>query len=228
MIEQEYNISNNEISKITIFNWDHCNAKCFYCSVSSKYFPNKKKSEYYDALPIIKELIKEKRITPNTFCAVQGGEPTMLEEFPLIIEELLKVNCRIEILSNGIEYNKCIVDVINAKNNNALCISLDCGSRDKYKRIKAVDKYDNVISNIKKYINETKDNEEKIRIKYIILPNINDTKKEIDNFFDICRDCNVISVAASINHSHNHFQNTKLKYRYSVLKTYEYFIKKTW
>ena len=183
--EKDWKEFDGKIHKITVFNWKHCNAACFYCSVHSDFYDGVKKSDDYDSLPIVQKLIEQDRLTHDSFVAFMGGEPTMLEEFPQILKLLIEQNCRLEVLTNGIKYEPMIGEMLNADNHNTICISLDCGSKESYKKIKRVDKFDEVIQTIKKYIDGTKDKANRIKIKYIIFPNVNDNKKEIDLFFDL-------------------------------------------
>lgn len=215
-----------KIHKITIFNWKHCNAACFYCSVHSEFSEDVKKSDDYDALPIIEKLIHEQRLNSDTFVAFMGGEPTMLEEFPNLVKLLLEQNCRMEVLTNGIKYEPVISEMLKAENNNNICISLDCGTKEAYKRIKRVDKFDCVTSNIKRYIEEAKDKSNRVKVKYIIFPNVNDNKKEIDAFFEFCKSANVKTVARAVNHVESKLSTTTNKaIETSVIKSYEYFKK---
>ncbi len=222
--EKDWREFDGKIHKITIFNWKHCNAACFYCSVHSDYHDGIKKSDDYDALPIIKKLIKEGRLTSETFIAFMGGEPTMLEEFPDIVKLLLKKNCRLEVLSNGIKYEPVISEMLKAGNHNMICISLDCGFKESYKKIKRVDKFEEVISNIKQYIKEAEDKANRVKVKYIIFPNVNDNKKEIDAFFDFCKKAGVKTVARAVNHVESKMSTTSNKViEASVIKAYKYF-----
>ncbi len=221
--EKDWKEFDGKIYKITIFNWKHCNAACFYCSVHSEYSNEIKKSSDYDALPIINNLINEGRLNSDTFIAFMGGEPTMLEEFPELVRLLLLKNCRMEVLSNGIRFERAIVDMLNADNNNSVCISVDCGSRETYKRIKKVDKFEDVKSTIKKYIDKTGNKSNRVKLKYIIFPNINDNKKEIDNFFALCNELGVKTAARAVNHLESKMNTKNQAIEKSVIKSYEYF-----
>lgn len=221
--EKDWKEFDGKIHRITVFNWKHCNAACFYCSVHSDFFDGVKKSDDYDSLPIIEKLIEENRITQDTFVAFMGGEPTMLEEFPDVLRLLLEKNCKMEVLTNGIKYEPMISEMLNAPNYNTICISLDCGSKESYKRIKRVDKYDDVIATIKKYVDETKENSKKIKLKYIIFPNVNDNKKEIDKFFNVCEELGVKTVSRAVNHSDSKMNTSNKAIETSVIRCYKYF-----
>lgn len=221
--EKDWKEFDGQIFKITVFNWKHCNAACFYCSVHSDFYDGIKKSDDYDSLPIIKKLIKDNRITQNSFIAFMGGEPTMLEEFPQILKLLLEKNCRLEVLTNGIKYEPLISEMLKAEKRNTICISLDCGCRETYKKIKRVDKFEEVTSTIKKYTDESGNNSDRVKIKYIIFPNVNDNKSEIDKFFEFCKSANVKTVARAVNHVESKMNTTNKVIESSVIKAYSYF-----
>ncbi len=224
--EQEWKEFDGKIFKITVFNWKHCNAACFYCSVGSDFHDGVKKSDDYDSLPIIEKLIEQGRLNQDSFIAFMGGEPTMLEEFPAIVKLLLSKNCRMEVLTNGIKYESVISDMLKAQNHNTICISLDCGCRETYKRIKRVDKFDEVVETVKKYISQSADKSSRIKLKYIIFPNVNDNKKEIDKFFEVCKNMGVKTVARAVNHHESKMDTTKNQViESSVIKAYSYFAK---
>lgn len=222
--EKNWKEFDGKIHKITVFNWKHCNAACFYCSVHSDFYEGVKKSDDYDSLPYIEKLIEEERITSDSFIAFMGGEPTMLEEFPSIVRLLLTKNCRLEVLTNGIKYEPAIGEMLKAENHNTICISLDCGTKESYKKIKRVDKFNEVAETIKNYIRDAKEKSNRVKIKYIIFPNVNDNKKEIDAFFAFCKDANVKTVARAVNHVESKMSTTKNQaIENSVIKSYKYF-----
>lgn len=218
--ESKYN--DLEIHKLTIFNWLHCNSKCFYCSVTSQYDDKVKKSEYYDALPIVEKLIEEKMITSNTQVDFQGGEPTMLEEFPTILNLLLSVECKLQVLTNGIVYEPLITRMLDKSSENSICISLDSGSRSTFKKIKAIDKFEQVVDNLKKYIDNTRKTNGNIRVKYILFNNVNDNKKEIDAFFNVCKRINVKKISRTFDHRNF----SKISNNIRLIVAYDYFEKK--
>lgn len=222
--EKDWKEFDGKIHKITVFNWKHCNAACFYCSVHSDFYDGVKKSDDYDSFPIVQKLVEQGRLTKDSFIAFMGGEPTMLEEFPQILQLLLEHGCRLEVLTNGIKYEQLIGKMLKAENNNTICISLDCGSKELYKRIKRVDKFDDVVSTIEKYVQVAQDKANRVKIKYIIFPNVNDNKKEIDAFFEVCKKMGVKTVARAVNHEESKIKTTKNQViESSVIKAYKYF-----
>ena len=52
-------------------------------------------------------------------------------------------------------------------------------------QIKGVDKFDSVINTLKSYVKEIKYSSSQVRLKYIILEGLNDTKEQIDNWINL-------------------------------------------
>lgn len=225
LVEKDWKEYDGEVFKLTISNWIHCNISCFYCAVKSYTVQETQKSPHYNALPIIKKLIEQNRITSNTYVAFQGGEPTMLEEFPQIIDSLLDYNCRFEVLTNGIKYEPLIGKMLLKDKKNMVCISLDCGTSETYKRMKHLDAFNDVTSTIRQYIKDAQDNYAGVRIKYILFPNVNDSKKELDAFFDFCYDANVKTISRAVNYIGSDVNSYKPVEK-SIIKAYQYFEEK--
>ncbi len=182
------------ISRIEIDNWQDCNCGCIYCSnlglKYAKFLTNDvKNSLFYDVYPVLEEIKKQKLFDKNVVIQTVGGEPANLKEYPKIIKFFLDLEdenlCETEIgmLTSGIQYVPEIAKALE-RPDKYLTISLDCGTRETYKRIKQIDSFDNCISNIKKYVSHSK-YEFQVILKYIFLPNINDNEEEIDKFFEI-------------------------------------------
>lgn len=164
------------ITSININNWIKCNARCIYCD--RKYSEGKKEYKIY---PIIKDLIKNNYLRTPSDITIAGGEPTITSDFDKTIKLFLKHKIKpVRILTNAIKYNKYIEkglkeDILN------ILVSTDSGTRNVYKRIKLVDKHDVVWKNIAKYTKHQKVNS-LVKTKFIIIPNVNSSKKELEEF----------------------------------------------
>ncbi len=160
---------------------------CFYC-IQSLGKPEIKKElntrQCWDIKPIIKELYNENLILKDCIYIIGGGEPT---EFPQDeLEYLMLVglmsDVHILILTNGIIYNENIAKLLSV-GKVSLKISIDAGTKATYQKIKRVNAYDKVMTNIKKYSQAAKNNPNGIvEAKYIICPGINDNLKEAKAF----------------------------------------------
>lgn len=187
-----FNLSNREwddnekyINYIHFNHWTRCNSDCIYCYTSwdKKNFQKKK---HYNVLPIIKDLFKKKLFRPGGEVTFAGGEPTILEEFDELIKLLLKNGAdRITVHSSGIKYSKAIERGIKEQKLH-VCLSADSGTREMYNKIKRVDCFDKFWKNVKKYANAQTDiTKNFVETKYILIPDINTNKEEIDKWFEL-------------------------------------------
>ena len=167
--------------------WIKCNSKCTYCyEVQNKKMFDKIKP--YDAVPVVKDMIEKKILRPGGEVSFGGGEPTIAPEF----EELIKIltasgfkNMRIH--SSGIKFSPAIEEAIQKGVLNVV-ISIDSGCEKTYKKIKNVNAYKKVLENMKRYAKANENNYGLMTSKYIIMPNVNDNRKEIDSWIESVRD----------------------------------------
>ena len=203
-IDDKLETKNFKFKNINISHKTICNCKCVYCCLSDEGNPEKieilNKQKSYDIFPILKQLQDKNLIGEETKIGIFGGECTL---YPQELNEIIslgeKYNCSFEIYSNGIIYNESIEKLMK---NNKIClrISMDCGSKKTFKRIKQIDKFDKVIENLKKYGEAAKHNPEaSLQLKYIILPRYNDNIQELKKFFEVALSCRAEQVILSIN-----------------------------
>ena len=110
-----------------------------------------------------------------------GGEPTLLKEFPQIMDLFLdKLEPMLRIYSSGIKYSSHIEKAIKL-GCCTLIISLDSGNPDLYKKIKNVDEFNTVVNNIAIYCKAQDELPERkyVILKYILIPGVNDTEEYI-------------------------------------------------
>ncbi len=190
---------------IYLNNWTQCNCGCFYCDrltySKGKITKGKVRSEYYDALPIIKGLYKNNLLNRNNLRIVfHGGDLSVLKEFEPLVKLFLKEGVsKIDFSTNNIIYqpiiSKCLKNRIASLN-----MALDSGSRETYKKIKKVDKYNDVIKNLKRYVKESKQDNPEINVKFIILKGMNDTEEEITKFIETMVNIGIKRVSLHIEH----------------------------
>ena len=159
--------------------WVQCNSKCSYCyEVQNKKMFDKIKP--YNTVPIIKEMIDKNILRTGGEVAFGGGEPTIAPEFEDLINLLTNSGFRnMRIHSSGIKFSPAIEDAIKKGVLNVV-ISIDSGCEKTYKKIKSVNCFKKVVENMKKYAAYNKNNYGLMTYKYIIIPNVNDNRKEID------------------------------------------------
>lgn len=181
-----------EERKISDFHFSHCrlcNAKCIYCS-----------DEYsggnlnYNTYPVIKDLIEKGYYKAGGEATFQGGEPTVMQNFDELVHLFTEHGTTIRVHTSAIKHSQTVEEALR-QNKGSVVISLDSGSSKTYKKIKQVDRFNNVIDTITKYANANKDN---VIIKYIIVPGINDNIKEIDMFFNLMKKLGIKTVALDL------------------------------
>ncbi len=176
------------INCIYISHWTKCNCNCFYCYYDpQKYFFQKFKNN--KIMPLLNKMNKNNLIRNNGYFVITGGEPSELNELDNIINFCLKNDINtIYLNSSCIKYEKSIEKALK-KDKIEITLSLDCSDKNLYKKIKRIDAFDKVINNIKKYIKAQNTKKDAVRIKYIIIPNINDSEYEIEKWLLLC--CNL-------------------------------------
>lgn len=187
------------VSHVIFDHWTHCNCKCTYCyTEDDKERYNKLNT--YSVMPIIKDMLKKKILSPGGAIGFGGGEPTMLQEFEELISVLLENGFdNIRVPSSALKYSPIIEKGIASKQLTVV-VSVDSGSGEVYKKIKQVDAYDLVCENLKKYaIAQVEPGF--VVSKYIIIPGINDTKEEIDKWLDFNASNNILSIVIDIENS---------------------------
>lgn len=175
--EEEY------FSNFYISHWTKCNCNCNYCYTAyDKHYYNTLNE--YKMMPILQEMIERKLLRFSGYLAYGGGEPALLDEFDDITELFLYNNVR-SIVTNtsGIKPVKSILEGIPTGRLD-VTVSVDSSSRKMYKEIKDIDAYDRVIETLKLYAAAQTENKSLVRSKYIIIPGINDNKKEIDKWLE--------------------------------------------
>ena len=190
--EQFLSDFDNYLDMLWIGHLNECNANCIYC-FSFQEIAEHRTVKGYDIFPLFKEILEKKiynlEKAPQAHVSFAMGEPTILKSFDDIINIFTKYgNKYFALYTNGIKFSKMTAKILERKDVEIkVVISLDAGSGEIFKKVKKVDKFKDVCSNIKKYaLAANKANPVDLGVKYIIIPNVNDTKEEIDKWFDLC------------------------------------------
>lgn len=211
---------------IIVKHFKQCDCSCVYCCEQylseRKIVLKSKKSDYYDLLPIIEELYKQDIVDKKELDVhFQGGNVSVLDEFDDLVNIFIKNGVkRVEIATNGIKYlpqieqisNKTFVDVN---------ISIDAGTRETYKKIKTVNKFEDLVENLKKYAKLPI----LLRLKYILVRGINDNKEELENYINLMKEVGITNSELMIDQCDSEFlQNGEFKipeYYYELFSFYK-------
>ncbi len=208
------------IKYIYVSHWTKCNCNCFYCYYDpyKNYFQKFKNAKL---LPILEQMFQKNQLKNDGYLIITGGEPSCLDELGRVIDFSLKHDIKeIYLNSSCIKYEKSIEKALK-KDNIELTLSLDCSTREMYKKIKRIDAFDKVIKNMKKYVKAQAEKKTAVRIKYIILPNVNDTKEEIDNWLVLCQNIGVKKVILDV--ETNWYQKNKMNIPIRIKELISYF-----
>ncbi len=185
------------ISYINFDHWSQCNSNCIYCCVQQT-----KPKTKNNVLKAMKELIKLGKFKNNGEITFQGGEPTLLKEFDDLIKLFTKQGSKIRVHSSGILFNRAIRNGLK-RGEVSVVISPDSATDETYKIIKRVDKSKNVWKNIAHYRKGLKDNfANLVKVKYIIIPGINDNIEEVSIFLDKIKQLDIKSIIVDIEYTY--------------------------
>ena len=188
--EQYLSDFENYVDMIWLGHSNQCNANCIYCFAYQEILEHRT-IKGYDIFPLFKELLDKKiynlEKNPNAHVSFAMGEPTIMQSFDDIIKTFTDGgNKFFALYSNGIHFSKMTEKVLAMPDVEInVVISLDAGSREVFHKVKKVDKFEQVCENIKKYA-AAATKPKSLGVKYIIIPDINDTKEEIDRWLDLC------------------------------------------
>ena len=198
-LEEREWLQEDYIDSIIFDHFTKCNCACKYCyTEEDKKGYNSLKT--YNIYPIIKDMFDKKIIRRNGAIGFGGGEPTILPEFDKLINLFLKNGfTNIRVPSSGIKYSRMIEKGIKT-GQLSVVISIDSSSRETYKNIKQLDKFNTVSKNLKRYAKAQK-NSYNVISKYIIIPYVNDTKEEIDNWLKFNKENKIEIIVIDIENS---------------------------
>ena len=185
------------ISFINFDHWSHCNSNCIYCGVQKN-----KPRQKNNVLNSIKELIQQGKFKNTGEITFQGGEPTILKEFEDLLKLFIKAGSKVRIHSSGIKFSRAIREGIK-KGAVTVVISPDAADCKTYKAIKRVDKFNNVWANIKHYRRWLpKETAPLVKVKYIIIPGINDSFEDITNFLNKIKKLDIKSIVTDVEYTY--------------------------
>lgn len=169
------------INNFYISHWTKCNCNCNYCYTEhDKNFFNS--HQEYKMMPILREMLDKNIMDFKGYLAFGGGEPAVLDEFDDIVNLFLENNVRsIVTNSSGIKFVESIAKGLSTGKLD-VTVSVDSGSKETYEKIKGLNAYDKVIENLKRYVNSQGEYQDKVRSKYIIIPETNDNIDEIEKW----------------------------------------------
>lgn len=198
-LEEKEWLQEDYVDCIIFDHFTKCNCACTYC------YTEEDKKRYntlktYNIYPIIKDMFDKKILRKGGAIGFGGGEPTILPEIDKLLDLFLKNGFTdMRVPSSGIKFSSKIAKGIST-GQLSVVISIDSSCRETYKKIKQVDAFNVVCKNLKKYAKAQKKDYNVIS-KFIIIPGMNDTTEEIDNWLKFNIENNIKVVVIDIENS---------------------------
>ncbi len=175
-----------------------CQCHCIYCHAYDKpdaATPNSRTAEAYNHLFELLEMVKQSNmLAPNFMWQVTCGEISI---HPYKERFLDLVHGRPTMFfTNSFKYDEGIAQHLHDHPYSQLFLSMDAGTPETWKKVKGADNFEQVTSNLVEYYHATVA-EGQIRLKYIVLPGINDTWEDYVSFVNIAKLLKAASVQIS-------------------------------
>lgn len=166
-----------------------CNCKCCYCNHQERLGRNVSGDvDFVHLMQLVRDYGFDDSEGIVELC---NGEITVNPNKKKIYESI--ADCRIMFITNGLVFD----DFIKTKLENGggiINLSIDCGTRKTFAKVKGMDAFDKVVNNLKRYSDAGKGI---LNLKYILLPGINDNRRDIKGFVELCSILNVASAHIS-------------------------------
>ena len=186
----------NVLKEVVFAHWKNCYLNCKYCnSVKNN---NLLDANHYDIFDAVNQLIDAKKLTTDTRITFECGDSLLHPEFNKLLYFFINFESK-EIIVNtpALVYRESVADAI-AKNAIKLVVNLDCANKQIYKNLKGEDSFEIAIENIKRYIRFQEPDEHRVVSKYTLYNGINDGKKEISDWYMLCRDLGINELLVDI------------------------------
>ena len=162
-----------------------CQCNCCYCTVDRHWDNTNEIKIAYEKLFNVLELADSRKIiSPDAQWQISSGEITIhpyKQRFYKLAEKR-KAN----FYTNGFIFDKELARILESNPKAKINISVDAGTPETWKRVKGFDNYKEVYSNLVDY-HKASSHSGQIELKYIVLPGINDSKKDYNEFIKLMK-----------------------------------------
>ena len=202
------------IDRLLLTHWINCNCMCIYCpAVRDENL--KMNNRHYNIVPVLKDMCDRGILKKNAYISIAGGESTIYPEFEDMLNLLLDYGCdNILLNSSGIKYSPAVSKGLS-EGKLQLTVSVDAGCRETYEKLKLVKTYDKVMENLEKYAASQDERRDNVCSKFIIVPGVNDSEREIEQWIENAADIGVkhVSIDIDLRWVQQNYDNLKKKYR---------------
>lgn len=164
-----------------------CQCRCIYCGVhkeNQSVMSETAKAAYTQLFALLDAARKSGLIANDAIWQVSCGE-IAIHPYREQIMELVRGKKAV-FYTNCIKYDEDIARNLHDNPQSAINLSIDAGTPDTWKKVKGFDNFESVTSNLAKYYAESA-RAGQITLKYIILPDINDTYADYLSLMEIMK-----------------------------------------
>lgn len=169
-----------------------CQAKCIYCGVlaqdytSPDAFNEEGVAQKYDNyFAMIDYLFRKGIVSKDVRWSIGSGEITvhpLKKRFYNLIG-----NSACDFFTNCFKYDETIANNLKKNPKSSLSFSIDAGTPEAWHKVKGFNNFETAVGNLSKYCKKASSTEQ-IRLRYIVLPGIND---DLDDFLSIAKIMNL-------------------------------------
>jgi wyosine [tRNA(Phe)-imidazoG37] synthetase (radical SAM superfamily) len=189
-IELKFWPRSSEFSYVIFNELGVCNCKCEYCNYEERL--GRDTSADTDFIQLMK-LVASYGFDANGMVELCNGEITIHPQKKAFYEAVK--GYRVMFLTNGLIYDEFIQSKLE-DGSGILNLSIDCGTRETFKKVKGIDGFDRVVRNLKQYARNRKG---VLNLKFIVLPGVNDNFEDIDGFIKLCLELDATNAHISHN-----------------------------
>lgn len=164
-----------------------CQCKCIYCNFhnDNKFMRiDEKHIKYYNRLfETLELMINDGLISSDSEWQISSGEIT-IHPFKKRILDLVR-DYKVTFYTNCFIFDKDIADILQKNSSAKINLSIDAGTGNSWKKVKGYNNFNKMLENLQMY--SSKSLPSQITLKYIILPDINDSIEDFDGIVDIMK-----------------------------------------
>lgn len=188
-IVDDYSKKVSSLDFVVLSHWKCCFLDCVYCQ--DKKTDDLLTVNHFDIMPVIEQLIDSGLISKETQIIFDCGDATLHPEFDKLMYFFINYGMKnIIVKTSALRFCQSVADAIS-RNILQLVISIDAGCPYIYEKVKGLNKFDLMISNLKRYLEYEDKSRKHIALSYNLVEGINDNKKELIDWFMFSRNLGV-------------------------------------
>ena len=178
---QEYEPANGKIKWINFGVHRFCQFSCTYCILQQVNTQGKNKPEPYDSLEIAEELKRRGLLSKSLEVICGPGEIAVHPKRDEYYDFLERCANSVAFYSNAGKFDPRLAHILSLSPRHSLTVSLDCGTEETFRKIRGVDMFQQVVTNLAEYRKYSPN----ICLKYILLDE-NCGDEDLNGFIRIC------------------------------------------